>query len=120
MDAAVDAVFSRTPREGTAPVPHRVSDEEHRAGTVRISAEGLACTKAICNYIHDTYGRFPGGTDAMHLMWVIQAHHIDTDYYDRFFGPGAYGPVHATHMANWHFPALGPSCASPPPRLKSE
>jgi hypothetical protein len=27
----------------------------------------------------------------MHLMWVMQAHHIDTDYYDRFFGPGAYG-----------------------------
>ena len=35
---------------------------------------------------HDTYGRFPGGTDAIHLMWVMQAHHIDTDYYDRFFG----------------------------------
>ena len=64
--------------------------------------EGLACTKAICNYILDTYGRFPGGTDAMHLMWVMQAHHIDTDYYDRFFGPGAYGPAHATHMATWH------------------
>jgi len=48
------------------------------AGTVRLSAEGFACTKAICNYIHDTYGRFPGGTDARHLMWVMQAHHIDT------------------------------------------
>ena len=51
---------------------------------------------------HDTYGRFPGGTDAMHLMWVMQVHHIDTDYYNRFFGPGAYGPVHAGHMATWH------------------
>ena len=51
---------------------------------------------------HDTYGRFPGGTDAMHLMWVMQAHHIDTDYYDRFFGSGAYGPAHAAHMATWH------------------
>jgi hypothetical protein len=102
MDAAVDAVFSRTPREATAPVPHRMSDEEHRAGTVRLSAEGLACTKAICNYIYDTYGRFPGATDAMHLMWVMQVHHIDTDYYVRFFGDGAYGPRHAAHMATWH------------------
>jgi hypothetical protein len=83
-------------------VPHRLSDEEHRAGTVRISAEGLACTKAICNYIYDTYGRFPGATDAMHLMWMMQAHHIDTDYYDRFFGGDAYGPTHAEHMATWH------------------
>jgi len=83
-------------------VPHRISEAEHRAGTVRLSAEGLACTKAICSYIHDTYGRFPGGTDAMHLMWVMQAHHIDTSYYDRFFGPRAYGRAHAAHMATWH------------------
>ena len=37
------------------------------------------------------------------LMWVMQAHHIDTDYYDRFFGPGAYGPAHAAGAlaADW-------------------
>src|SRR5258706_5934 len=94
MDAAVDAVLA-PPLPGskaTGPVPHRMSEAEHRVGAIRISAEGLACTKAICNYIHDTYGRFPGGTDAMHLMWVMQAHHIDTAYYDRFFGAGAYRP----------------------------
>jgi hypothetical protein len=104
MDAAVDAVLApQSPgSKETGPVPHRISEAEHRAGTVRLSAEGLACTKAICNYIHYTYGRFPGGTDAMHLMWVMQAHHIDTDYYDRLFGPGAYGPAHAAHMATWH------------------
>jgi hypothetical protein len=104
MDAAVDAVFAPPSRgsKETGPVPHRMSEAEHRVGAIRISAEGLACTKSICNYIHDTYGRFPGGTDAMHLMWVMQAHHIDTDYYDRFFGAGAYGPAHAAHMATWH------------------
>src|SRR5262245_1482948 len=102
MDAVVDAIFSRTPRAASAPVPHHMSDEEHRVGTVRVSAEGLACTKAVCNYIYDTYGRFPGATDAMHLMWVMQVHHIDTDYYDRFFGSGAYGPTHAAHMTTWH------------------
>jgi hypothetical protein len=102
MDAAVDAFFSRIPHDSTAPVPHRMSEEEHRAGAVRISADGLACTKAVCNYIYDTYDRFPGATDAMHLMWVMQVHHIDIDYYNRFFGDGAYGPTHAAHMATWH------------------
>jgi hypothetical protein len=102
MDAAVDAVLSRKPREPAAAVPYRMSDEEHRAGAVRISAEGLAVTKAVCNYIYDTYGRFPGTTDAMHLMTVMQVHHVDTDYYDRFFGPGACGPTHAAHMTIWH------------------
>jgi hypothetical protein len=102
MDAAVDAVLSRPSREAATAVPHRMSEEEHRAGGIRVSDEGLACTKAVCNYIYETYGRFPGVTDAMHLMWVMQAHHIDTDYYDRFFGSGAYGPTHAAHMSTWH------------------
>jgi len=102
MDAAVDAVFSQVPREGGAAVPHRMSNEQDRAGAVRLSAEGLACTKAVCNYIFETYGRFPATTDAMHLMWVMQAHHIDTDYYDHFFGSDAYGPQHAAHTTTWH------------------
>jgi hypothetical protein len=65
-----------------------------------------------CNYIYDTYGRFPGAIDAMHLMWVMQAHHIDTDYYDRFFRPGAYGSTHAVHI--WCAPCRRPPLEGPP------
>ncbi len=102
MDAAVDAVLMPRRDLSPKPVPHKMSEAEHRAGAIKFSDEGLACTKAICNYIFDTYGRFPGSIDAMHLIWAFQAHHIDTDYYDRFFGPGSYGPTHAAHMAAWH------------------
>jgi hypothetical protein len=108
MDAAVDSVLApQSPKANPATVlPHLMGEAEHRAGTITISDEGLACTKAICNYVFDTYGRFPAGTDAMHLMWFVQAHHIDMDFYDRFFAPGAYGPMHASHMATWH-PEIG-------------
>ncbi len=105
MDAAVDAVLAPLSRNHPAspgPVPYLISEAEHRQAAVDITAEGIACTKAICNYIHQTYGRFPAGVDAMHLMWLMQAHHLDTDYYDSFFRPGAYGPTHADHMAIWH------------------
>jgi len=111
-DAAVDAVLTplvrarstpATPGQPQGPVPYLISDAEHRAGAVEISEEGIACTKAVCNYIYDTYGRFPGTVDAMHLMWMMQVHHLDTDYYDRFFKPGAYGATHAAHLAAWHF-----------------
>ena len=105
MDAAVDALLTPLTRETFSPpqsVPYLMSDAEHRAGTVEISDEGIACTKAICNYIYETYGRFPGSLDAMHLMWLMQVHHLDTDYYDRFFRVGAYGPTHAAHLATWH------------------
>jgi hypothetical protein len=67
-----------------------------------ISDEGIACTKSICNYIYEKYGRFPGSLDAMHLMWLMQVHHLDTEYYDRFFRPGSYGPTHSAHLATWH------------------
>src|SRR5262249_52979411 len=73
-----------------------------RDAAVAVSEEGIVCTKAVCNYIYQTYGRFPATVDAMHLMWLMQAHHLDTDYYDRFFRPGAYGSTHAAHMAKWH------------------
>jgi hypothetical protein len=107
MDAAVDAVLVPLSRANVSADPSsasafRMSEAEHRRGTVAVSEEGIACTKAICNYIHETYGRFPGNLDAMHLMWVFQAHHLDTEFYDRFFQPGAYGPTHAAHLATWH------------------
>jgi len=85
-----------------SPAAYVMSDAEHRDGTVEISPEGIECTKAICNYIHETYGRFPGTVDAMHLMWLMQVHHLDLDFYDRFFRPGAYGATHAAHLASWH------------------
>jgi hypothetical protein len=111
MDAAVDAVLaplarqtagSGRPAQRSDPVPYLMSDAKHRDGAVAMSDEGVACTKSICNYIFETYGRFPGSLDAMHLMWFMQAHHLDTDYYDRFFHAGAYGPAHAAHLATWH------------------
>jgi hypothetical protein len=73
VDAAVDAVLTPLLRQGAgfaktrqpADVPYLMFEEEHRSGAVEISEDGIACTKAICNYIYETYGRFPAGLDAM-------------------------------------------------------
>jgi hypothetical protein len=32
----------------------------------------------------------------------LQAHHLDIDFYDKFYKPGAYLKTHAAHMADWH------------------
>jgi hypothetical protein len=45
-----------------------MSDAEHGDGTVEITEEGIACTKAICNYIYETYGRFPGSVGC---LWCV-------------------------------------------------
>ena len=63
MDAAVDAILTPLLRQSAGSArpdaPCLMSDAEHRTGAVEISEEGIACTKAICNYIYETYGRFP-------------------------------------------------------------
>jgi hypothetical protein len=53
------------------------------------SKECVAYVKEICNYLVDTYGRFPAHTDAFYLpgIWV-QFSHLELEYYERFAAPG--------------------------------
>ena len=41
-----------------------------------------------------------GGRIFMQVM--IQAQHVDTEFYDTHFLPGAYPGTHANHMGRWH------------------
>jgi hypothetical protein len=109
MEEAVDAVVARMMREGATALPppnrpaaHMMADAEFRDGMFEVSHEGIACAKAVCKYIYETYGRFPASVDTMHLMWFMQAHHLDLDYYAKYFRPGACSESHLTHMATWH------------------
>ena len=110
MDAAVDTVVARMMRNGdraapplpNRPAAHQMEDAEYRGGMIEVSDEGIACAKAVCNYIYETYGRFPASVDTMHLMWFMQAHHLDLDYYAKFFHRGACSRTHIEHMRVWH------------------
>ena len=64
--------------------------------------EVIEVTKDICNYIYNTYGRFPAHTDAIQVPGIwLQAHHLDLDYYDHLFRDG-YDKSHALHQKLWH------------------
>ena len=52
--------------------------------------------------LFDTFGKFPGTVPSVFIMNDVQAHHLDLDFYDRFFKPGAYLRTHAEHMRRWH------------------
>jgi hypothetical protein len=54
------------------------------------------------SYIYDTFGKLPGTVPTVHVLMYLQAQHIDTDFYDELFAPGAYLPTHAEHQARWH------------------
>jgi hypothetical protein len=82
--------------------PHLTSNEDFDAATPQASDEGIECVKDICRYIYEEYGKFPAHNDTMHLLYFIQVCHLDTDFYDRHFKPGAYLDTHRDHFKNWH------------------
>lgn len=53
-------------------------------------------------YIDETFGKFPGTVPSVQIMNYLQAQHIDLDFYDTLFAPGAYLSTHADHDAVWH------------------
>ncbi len=58
--------------------------------------------KDICNYIYDTYGRFPAFIEPMFSRLQAQVHHLDPEFYDTYFKEGAYSDVHKKHFELWH------------------
>jgi hypothetical protein len=61
-----------------------------------------ACVALQAQYIFDTFGKFPGTVPSMFLITYLQAHHLDLEFYDKFYKPGAYLKTHAQHMSRWH------------------
>jgi hypothetical protein len=53
-------------------------------------------------YIFDRCGKFPGTVPSVVATIYLQAHHLDLEFYDAFYKPGAYLRTHAELMARWH------------------
>ena len=71
-------------------------------GRAQPTDETIEIVVAFCTYVYETYGRFPAFIDPMFVRLVLQAHHLDLEFYDRHYEPGAYATAHRDHMARWH------------------
>jgi hypothetical protein len=60
------------------------------------------CVALQAQYVYDTFGKFPGTVPSIFLIMYLQAHHLDLDFYDKFYKPGAYLRTHVEHMKKWH------------------
>jgi hypothetical protein len=63
-----------------------------------------ACVALQAQYVYDAFGKFPGTVPSIFLIMYLQAHHLDLDFYDEFYSPGAYLKTHSRHMQLWHVP----------------
>ncbi len=59
------------------------------------------CVTLMADYILGQFGKFPATVPSIFAMMYLQAHQLDTGFYDTHFGPGAYLRTHADHARNW-------------------
>jgi hypothetical protein len=106
MRAAVDAVCDRKFGRGGPFHPKTAGPWQDSAkvrGAAQVHDEAFReCVALQAQYVFDTFGKFPGTVPSIFLITYLQAHHLDLDFYDMFYKPGAYLHTHANHMARWH------------------
>lgn len=106
MRAAVEAVAERKfgpggPFHPGTPGPWKDSARVRSAAQVH-SEEFRDCVALQAQYIYDTFGKFPATVPSIFVITYLQAHHLDLEFYDTFYQPGAYLETHARHMELWH------------------
>lgn len=105
MRAAVEAVVARKfgaggPFDAKIGGPYK-DNATMRSSGAEIDAEAIEITTLMAEYVFSTFGRFPATVPAVFLKTYLQAHRLDTGFYDTHYGPGAYLRTHAEHDQNW-------------------
>ena len=71
-----------------------------QAGIPRYSDRAIAATIAYCEYVYGRYGRFPSNSGPFRTVLAHQAHHLDPDFYDRFYRPESLTGLQRQHLHN--------------------
>ena len=65
----------------------------------RPTPQAVEYAKEICNYMYDTYGRFPAHANAFHIPGVwLQFSHLELEFYEKYFDPNLYRRQAAHHQ----------------------
>ncbi|MEW5873700.1 MAG: hypothetical protein AB1752_00785 [Candidatus Zixiibacteriota bacterium] len=106
MRAAVESVHRRKygpggPFNAETPGPWKETPKVRGAAQVH-SEEFRECVAVMAQYVFDKFGKFPGTMPSVFHLMYLQAHHLELDFYDHHFAPGAYLETHRRHMEDWH------------------
>jgi hypothetical protein len=105
MHAAVDAVVARKfgtngPYNAATPGPYK-NNALVRGSSESHNEQFKDCVSTMAQYIYDTFGRFPATVPSIFTMMYLQAHQLDTDFYDKHLSQGSYLRTHKNHPKNW-------------------
>ena len=68
-----------------------------QSGIPPYSDKAIAATIAYCEYVYQRYGRFPANSGPFRTILAYQAHHLDLEFYDRFYRPEAVTETQREH-----------------------
>ncbi len=108
MDDAVDAFIEKKFGSGgiftsdySGIVPYK-DWKKVQPGYLVPSKEVIQIVKDYCNYIFDTFGRFPATLDTLVMPEWLQVHHLDEEFYDKYGMDKLLNETHRKHMGLWH------------------
>jgi hypothetical protein len=73
-----------------------------QAGIPPYSDKAIAATIGYCEYVYQRYGRFPANSGPFRTVLAHQAHHLDLDFYERFYRPDVLTDTQRQHASRWH------------------
>ena len=105
MRAAVESVVERKfgtsgPFNARTPGPYKETGSV-RGSAAQMNAEFIDCVSLMAQHVYDKFGRFPATVPAVFNLMYLQAHKLDTGFYDEHFTSSAYLKTHADHDHNW-------------------
>ncbi|HIW47366.1 MAG TPA: hypothetical protein H9884_10775 [Candidatus Yaniella excrementigallinarum] len=106
MRAVVEALVGRKFGQGGPFNPHTPGPWKDstrvRAAAAPFDEEFIELLTVQAEYVDETFGKFPGTVPSVWIMNYLQAQHLDTDFYDEKFQPGAYLSTHAREQERWN------------------
>jgi hypothetical protein len=92
-----EGVFRRGIERGAWRDPTRIA-----AAAAPPSPAAVDAAIAYATYVWERYGRFPAYAPPFRTVLGFQASHVDVEFYDRFYRPGALSGTQREHLARWH------------------
>ncbi|MCI0537470.1 MAG: hypothetical protein L0Z50_19820 [Verrucomicrobiales bacterium] len=78
-----------------------------------LSDRAVEATVAYCEYLWQRYGRFPVHLAPFRTVVGFQAVHLDAEFYNRFYQPGALSETQRQDFARWSASAPGAQTTTP-------
>lgn len=76
-------------------------EKGYRLSKPKMYDEIVDITKSFLTYLHQNYGRVPKYRDALFIPILVQVHHIDLGFYEKYF-PEYLSNEDRNHMVRWH------------------